>query len=553
MKRTLFPLVLAVTTGMALTLPQSALAAPSLSTPGEDIRQVAPKPKASVDRTGEDAPRTTGDTVFAVHEIILDAKDVNLPEKEVREIMQDAIGEEMTLASLNKVLDRLTVYCRQNGYPAAAAYLPEQESEAGVITIRIIPGRYGDIKIDNKSRLLDDIAQGFLASLDPGKIIRTRDLETALYSISDMSGTRAVGMLSPGANFGTSDVTVHIENGKMDNTVLYTENYGSKNSGRYRTGLQYSLYNVDGRGGKVNLGHLRSNENLRNSYLNYETLVGRGGTTLGIGYSRMDYNLGGAMRRLGANGQADTFSLYGSTPVYHTSNDKMAVTYGYDKRKLKDDLAMFGADASGRKHSDSVHVGVSGFTRNPHTGSVVDYALTMTVGKLSGDSSYSEQLLKMADTDGSFSKLEGNATAVIPLGHKTDVVVKVSGQVAGSNLDGSEEMYLGGANGVRAYPQGEGSGDEGILGSIELRYHTNVPGLLISTYFDIGHVRFSHDGKSYGGGSSDTLKGWGIGLYYNVPGSWFARLDYARRIGLGDSVTDYDDHGRFWFLMGKIW
>ncbi|BEU88113.1 hypothetical protein TAMA11512_15770 [Selenomonas sp. TAMA-11512] len=553
MKRTFFPLVLAVTTGVAFFLPQSALAAPSLSMPGEDIRQAAPRPKASVDRTGEDAPRTTGDTVFAVREIILDAKELKLSEKKIQAIMQDAIGDEMTLASLNEVLDRLTIYCRQNGYPATAAYLPEQESEAGVITIRIIPGRYGDVKIDNKSRLKDNIAQGFLAGLDPGKIIRTRDLETALYSISDMSGTRAVGMLRPGESFGTSDVVVQIEDGKMDNTVLYTENYGSKNSGRYRYGLQHSLYNVDGQGGKVNIGHLRSNENLRNSYVNYETLVGRGGTTLGLGYSRMDYHLGGAVRSLGATGKADTYTLYGSTPVYHTSNEKLTVTYGYDHRKLKDDLQLFGDDAAGKKHSDSAHVGVNGFTRNPHTGSAVDYALSLTVGELSSDSRYSEQLMKNAGTNGHYTKLEASATAVVPLGHKTDMVVKVSGQIADKNLDGSEEMYLGGANGVRAYPQGEGSGDEGIQGSIEFRYHTDVPGLLLSTYFDIGHVKFSHDGKSYGNGNGDTLKGWGIGLYYNMPGDWFARLDYARRIGLGRSVVDYDDSGRFWFLMGKIW
>lgn len=553
MKRKLFPSLLAVTMGMVSALTQSVWAAPSLSVPGEDIRQIVPQPSASVDRTEEKPPRTTGETVFSVREILLDAKEIDLQNKEVQAILQDAIGEEMTLSSLNKVLDRLTVYCRQNGYPAAAAYLPEQESEAGIVTIRIIPGRYGEVKVDNKSRLLDDIAQGFLARLDAGKIIRTRDLESALYSISDMSGTRAVGMLKPGASFGTSDVTVYIENGKQDSTVFYTENYGNKNSGRYRTGVQHSLYNVDERGGKINIGHLRSNENLRNSYANYETLVGRGGTTLGIGYSRMDYHLGGAMRKIGANGQADTVSVYGSTPVYHTSNDKLSVTYGYDKRKLRDDLDQFGAAAAGEKTSDSVHVGINGNTRNPHTGTVVDYALTLTLGDVSADTEYSRQILRASESEGSFSKIEGNASAVIPIGHKSDVLIKVSGQVAATNLDSSEEMYLGGANGVRAYPQGEGSGDEGVMGSIEFRYHTDVPGLLLSTYFDIGKIRFSNDGKNPDGKNSDTLKGWGIGLSYNAHGDWFARLDYARRIGLGDSAVNYDARSRFWFMMGKIW
>jgi hemolysin activation/secretion protein len=45
-----------------------------------------------------------------------------------------------------------------------------------------------------------------------------------------------------------------------------------------------------------------------------------------------------------------------------------------------------------------------------------------------------------------------------------------SGQRASKNLDSSEEFFLGGPNGVRAYPQGEGAGDEGWLSRLELRH-----------------------------------------------------------------------------------
>jgi hemolysin activation/secretion protein len=138
------------------------------------------------------------------------------------------------------------------------------------------------------------------------------------------------------------------------------------------------------------------------------------------------------------------------------------------------------------------------------------------------------------------------------------VLVKASGQLASRNLDSSERMYLGGASGVRAYPQGEGSGDEGIMATVEPRFYTSVPGLIFSTYFDIGYVQYRKDGQPSGlPGSTETgmtLKGYGVALSYTKPNDWFARLDYARRIGSDPNLSEKAKaKGRLWFMLGKIW
>ena len=164
-------------------------------------------------------------------------------------------------------------------------------------------------------------------------------------------------------------------------------------------------------------------------------------------------------------------------------------------------------------------------------------------------------------TSGRYSKGEGNFTVVQQLGHRSDVMIKALGQLASHNLDGSEEMYLGGASGIRAYPQGEGSGDEGVQGTIETRFYTDVPGLVVSTYFDVGHVWYRNDGgvDIYGNGrglasTGETLKGWGVGLAYTKANDWFARLDYARRIGDDPNISPAAKAtGRTWFMLGKIW
>ncbi len=527
-------------------------AAPSLSQPGDEIRKELPQPSAGVEDNTPTPPAETKTAVFTVKNILLDASELKLNKKDVAKILEECVNREVTMAELSEMTNQLTIYCRQNGYPASAAYLPAQDSTDGTITVRVIPGRYGQVILDNQSGLKDDVIIGFVRGLKPGDIIRTGKLETTLYGISDLSGSKAVGVLAPGEDFGTSNITIRVEQGKDTNTVLYAENYGSKSSGRYRYGLQHSILDVGGNGGKLNVGTMISNKDLHNYYLNYEALVGRGGTTLGLGISRMDYTLGGLSAALGANGYANTISLFGSTPIFHMSDRELKFVYGYDYRALTDEMDAYGDAMDMEKHSHNVHVGITGARKGP--GIAIDYSAMLTVGTLGidSDSQYSQIVRKYSGTEGRYTKGEANVTAVQALGHRTDLMVKLGGQLSGSNLDSSEEFYLGGARGVRAYPQGAGSGDVGWQGTMELRYYTNLPGLILSAYLDGGHVKITRDGQ--GGGRS--LKGWGIGIAYSKPNDWFARLDYARRIGGYAGIEgdrDAASSGRTWFILGKTW
>ena len=77
---------------------------------------------------------------------------------------------------------------------------------------------------------------------------------------------------------------------------------------------------------------------------------------------------------------------------------------------------------------------------------------------------------------------------------------------------------------------------------------------MASTYIYICKVRFNNDGAREGLRGTETLKGWGVGLAYNKPSDWFARLDYARRIGDDPNLSqEAKANGRTWFMLGKLW
>ena len=453
---------LTATVLLGMAMGGTASAAPSLWGPEQDIGSQAPKPSASVelwevgDEKGtwtpeqepeqkpdeeqakpaepEQKPEAKPEATFTVKSIDIDASELKVDKAALSDLMKDCIGDGVTLSKLNGAIAQVTAYCRTHGYPASAAYLPAQEAKDGAIQIKVIPGRYGDVKLENHSKLKDGVAMRFVQGLKKGEIIRSRGLESTLYSISDVSGTKAVGVLAPGKEFGTSDVTVRIEDGKQTNTVLYAENYGSKSSGRYRYGLQQSFYDIGGLGQRASLGGLISNARMHNYYANYEMPVGRGGHLLGLGISQMDYNLGGLFRAWGANGKAKTLSLFGTVPIYHLHDRQLKFLYGYDYRKLEDDLDIFEGLADSEKHSSSVHVGVAGNQQiDPKTS--VDFDATLTHGKLTLDSWYAQLRDALGgDTEGSFTKFTFDGTLVRSLGHRTDVMEKISGQLASRNL-----------------------------------------------------------------------------------------------------------------------
>ena len=452
----------------------------------------------------------------------------------------------ISTAELNTLLGDLTAYARSHGYPAAAAYLPPQTNAEGALTIRILAGRYGKISIDNSAAIDDGQLRRLAHALHTGAPIEGRRLEKALYNIAALGGIEAAGLLSPGADFGTSDLTIRVRDGQRQSFVLYSENYGSKSSGRYRYGVQASLSNITHSGDHLSLAAMLSNEDLRNYSINYTRPVGVDGSMLGLGVSRMDYELSGAFRRLGAAGHADTVSLFGTSPLLRTSRDTLSLTYGWDYRKLEDEYKNVGMTLE--KHSNAAHIGVRGEMVRPRTR--LTYDLTAYHGTIASDSAMAERQMRRAGTEGSFTKGVLNLGMRQELGGRFHLNLKTQFQAAGDNLDSSEEIYLGGANGVRAYPQGEGSGDSGYLASAELVYRTGIPHLDLSTYYDTGHVVYAHDGVDGG----TTLSGWGIGVSYSRPGDYFLRLDWARRIGLARNASEEAKaKNRLWFMVGKVW
>jgi hemolysin activation/secretion protein len=132
--------------------------------------------------------------------------------------------------------------------------------------------------------------------------------------------------------------------------------------------------------------------------------------------------------------------------------------------------------------------------------------------------------------------------------------VAVQGQLADQNLDPSQKFVLGGPNGVRAYAQGEGVGDAGILGTAELRYALPARGWFTHTqvfaFFDGGRVRINED-QFLPGQNDIDLYGAGVGLNVEIADGFTLHGSVAWAVG-SDSSQSVDNSGsQGWIQLVK--
>ena len=128
------------------------------------------------------------------------------------------------------------------------------------------------------------------------------------------------------------------------------------------------------------------------------------------------------------------------------------------------------------------------------------------------------------------------------------MLLSLSGQQANKNLNSSEKFSLGGASGVRAYPQGEGSGDQGLLANIELQRNltAQVQGVV---FYDFGQVDINRNPFA-AGSNTRSLGGVGVGLNGQIE-KLQLKTSVAWRTRGGDPLSDTAKRNpRLWLQLG---
>lgn len=527
-----------------------------------------PEPGIEVQQQAELAMHADTSTRFNVTAFHITGNTV-FTEAELQTRIASSLGHELTLADLEKVAGEISQYYRSRGYFVARAYIPAQEIKGGVVQIAVLEGRVGkiDVRMTGSGKLTEDsVTKTVEGSIKPGDVIRERKLEKGLLLANDLANVSVDSTLVPGASVGTSDLVVDARRTGTFSGGLDYDNFGNKFTGESRVGA--SLNVGDRFGGTGTLRVMSSGTGLKYGRASYLEPVGNLGTKVGIAYSGMHYELGDAFAALNGYGKADIGSLFVIHPVVRGRNCNLYVQLGYDGKHLLDNA---GGVQKDDKHSHVYSLGASGDSRDGLGGGGMNtYSLTYYSGSLDLDAQSQSLDVASAQTNGSFDKTGYSVSRTQRLSDTFALYAALSGQAASKNLDSSEKFVLGGANGVRSYPQGEATGDEGQILNIELRRDLGANqygNFQLIGFYDVGHIELNKSpwagwqGGNGGWSNSYNLSGAGLGLNFSRAGadsSGYSVKGYvATKLGTNpNAVNGMDSDGtnsktRFWLQASK--
>lgn len=510
---------------------------------------------------------------FKLKGIIIDSDIEDIDQASVQHIIDPYIDNQVTIKILRIIASHIKIFCRDRGWLAAVAYVPEQDSTDGTVRIKIISPKFGEVIFDNQSHIADDILQKIAENISPDDVVENDKIENVLYLINEIGGIRARGALIPDAVTQRINLNISVVDDQTKRGIFYLENYGNKNSGRYRTGIIYDMFNIDNRGSRLELSGLLSSKKsalgqffdkgLDNYVVDYSWITDRKTTSrLGVSFGRTTYHQHNLVSDVisDSGGHSMDFQIHGTTPIWKTIHDGFTWHYGYKFRKVVSSVdydfssygiiamlfpEMFPTHSRNENYVHTASLGFSGYNRSLFN-DLFNYSFTLYGGYNSPRTDSARDVAEITNSEGRFFKsqlvLDYRKLFTKSFEFHTNILV----QNASKGLNSSEQLQIGGATGVRGYADGDGAGDEGYLTRTELIWHTGEPGLSFSAFLDIGGAGYKTEHDLH------SIKSWGIEANYVKPNDYFIKLDYARKIGNNLQVASDDKRQRFWFMVGKI-
>lgn len=514
-----------------------------LSAPDIRIQTAEAKSDAVAEgmRIRVDSLRVTGATLF--------------PEADLIAATGFSPGSDLTLPELRNAASAITRFYNGRGYVLAQAYLPAQDVLERTVTIAVVEGRYGEIELRNRSRVPDSVARPILNGLKSGDPVAIAPLERRLLLLSDIPGVLVHSTLSPGAVAGASDLTVDLAPAPRISGSFEADNAGNRYTGAYRLGGSINYNNPTGFGDLLSLRLLASTEGLAYGRLAYQAPLGD--ATVGVAYTHLQYDLGREFSALDAGGTADILSAFASYPLIRSRSANLTAFGSLDAKYLTDEIGLVSQVSD--KTVRGATVGLRGESRDTFGGGGLN---TGWVSWTSGELDIESAIERAADaisarSQGGFNTLQYAVSRLQAVSGPLSVYGGLRGQIATDNLDSSEKMELGGAYGVRAYPEGEAYGDEGYVATLEARlmldrWTQSLPGQLqLIAFVDAGEVDFAHD-PWFSGSNHARRSGGGIGLNWFGPDNLIVRASYADRFNDQISTSGPDETGRAWFQIVKL-
>lgn len=482
-------------------------------------------------------------------------------------LIREFNGKELNFGEIQSVVNIINRYFQNQDFLVARAYLPKQEVKDNTILIAIYEGRL-DINqpyriIPNNLKFKEDKVFGYLdKALERG--LTYNALERAILNLNDNPGLTVKASLEPGSETGETKIVLDIVEGKFITYDASVNNHGSRYTGKNRAITNIFFNNPSSIGDRLNLNLSKSDEDFESFEIAYNFPIGEDGLRIETSYNYFDYKIGKELTSSKILGEAENYKINARYPFYRTSLESLFFDVTYTEKFLYSETASVATSDKelrniilGSEWNKVDNIFGGGFTQVKPSVTFGDLDLSKVSTSLSSDRTG-------ARTNGSFEKTAIDIARIQKINDNLNLHLFATTQFASKNLDSSEKMSLGGPAGVRAYPVGEATGDEGYRYSLDAKYGVINPkhfdSLTAIAFYDFGMVTQYSDLTNLSvSNNTYSLEGYGIGFEATKGESISIKASFAKAIGgnpgaVGGKNTDglTDDEQLFISISAKF-
>lgn len=453
------------------------------------------------------------------------------------DLAQQTKGKTLDKVQAQVLAQEATAALRAGGFPVATVLLQDgawgQFEKSGVLKLKAFEGEVGRVVVRSNmsqvdsTRLQRTAEQALCSDQLLHCVLTTQGLERAELLLQDLPGVKLQPvLLSPeGVGVGQTSVEIIAEASQPRVSAgVSTDNYGFKSSGVYRFGASVEANNLLHMGDVWQASGMLTDKDQNTGALGFSMPLGYQGLRVQANAARTNYSL----PQVGATGRADSVSAGLNYPILRALNRNwIGSVEGFYVRSEQN---VAGVEAFAPSHLEGVRLGLSSNAGDRPAELGLNYWSANTVLTL-GRNQQDLNGFDTTDTVGAYQKLAASAFGKRVLGSGWYALGNVRAQIGSRNMSTYEAMSLGGVTGVRAYSPEEGTLNEGVFLSAELRKLITLPNgmgqLAPGVFVDYINGRVLHNpyegwqtAMGYANpnvGNHRWLGGWGVGVDWVLP------------------------------------
>ena len=460
-----------------------------------------------------------------------------LSKDELATAYQPYLGKKVSEADLAAIAGAISDLYRAAGFHLSRAIVPPQDIKDGRIRLQVIEGGITEVALKG-----DGAEQfGVRPLLDPVMAelpSRLATLERQLLLINGRAGVRIAdtALEEIGVATGRFRLVVDLKTWHVY-TAFGIDNLGSSAVGpwqAYATGA-FNSYLLPGDTLALNLSTIPTDpRELAFGRLSYDVPVGTDGMRIGASALYSEVRPGDIRRLFNDNTRTETVEIHGSIVPLQSQRSTLTLTSAVNFSNVSE------RDVFGTIYQDHIRTVslTSDYWLQDNFGGNNYFTLIWRQGlDIFGASHRDDDFLSRDGASSKFSVMDFWFTRYQTLSDAWSVKLSAAGQIASGPLFTSQQFYLGGAAFGRGYGSAEISGDNGVAGSLELRFDQKLNFQYLTGYQLYGFADAGaawNDGYRYTDGLALTSAGAGVRFFLGGD----LRADIAVAVPLGYRAPD---------------